>query len=256
MNVGFIGTGNMGGALINGLKNEKTYSVFVYDTVLEKAKQFDGVSVCASLVEIAQKCDILVLTVKPTVYTVVLGELSANNYKGIIVSVAAGITTDFINQAIPSATVVRTMPNTPALVGEGMTLIANHINKEALNQVDAMFSLVGKTVILDENLMEAGTALSGSSPAIIYHLVDVMANNALSYGIPKKQAIEIAAQTVFGSAKMVLDTKKHPAELVDNVCSPGGTTISAMNTLAKNGFEKTVLAAMDACVEKTYKMKK
>lgn len=256
MNIGFIGTGNMGGALISGLLSQNTYTVYVYDAVFDKANSFSGATAFESVSEIANVSDVLILTVKPNVYECILNSLSESRYNKIIVSVAAGLTTDYIQKFLPDATVVRTMPNTPALVGEGMTLIADHHDKQVLQLIQKLFDCVGKTVVLSENLMEAGTALSGSSPAMIYHLIDVMANNALSYGIPKKQAIEIAAQTVFGSAKMILNTQRHPADLVDSVCSPGGTTIAAMNKLADEGFDKTVLSAMDACVEKTYKMKK
>ena len=256
MNIGFVGAGNMGSALINGLSKSGQYNIFVYDKAVSKTQQLSGVEFCTSVKDVAEKTDLLILTVKPNIYDLIISELKEIDYNKIIVSVAAGITTKYIKETLSNSTVIRTMPNTPALVGEGMTLIAQSDNDSALNLVKDIFSCVGKTAVIQENLMEAGTALSGSSPAMIYQLIDVMANNALSYGIPKQQAIEIAAQTVFGSAKMVLETDLHPAQLVDNVCSPGGTTIAAMNTLAKKGFDKTIHCAMDACVEKTFKMKK
>lgn len=256
MNIGFIGTGNMGGALIEGLSKNNTYSVSIYDIDPAKASRFNNVKSYDSIESIASACDALVLTVKPSVYDSVLKILSQIHYKKMLISVAAGITTSYILSKIPSAVVIRTMPNTPALVGEGMTLIAASSNKEAILAAQNIFSSVGKTVVLPENLMEAGTALSGSSPAIVYHMIDVMANNALSYGIPKELAISIAAQVLYGSAKMVLSSSEHPASLTDKVCSPGGTTIAAMKTLAQKGFEDAIHSAMDACVEKTFKMKK
>ena len=256
MNIGFIGAGNMGSALINGLSKREKYNIYVYDASFEKLNSLSNVNICVSVKDVAIKSDVLILSVKPNIYDSIILELFELKFKSIVVSVAAGITVSYIKNKLPTATVVRTMPNTPALVGEGMTLIAECDNNEVQKVISDIFSCVGKTAIIPESFMEAGTALSGSSPAMVYQLIDVMANNALAYGIPKQKAIEIAAQTVLGSAKMVLESNLHPAQLIDNVCSPGGTTIEMMNTLAKKGFDKTVHCAMDACTTKTFKMKK
>lgn len=258
MKIGFIGSGNMGGALINGLLKAKNNTVYVYDAQPEKAESFagKGAYVCASVSEIAELSEFLVLTVKPNIYPMLLKQLAAIPYNKVLISVAPGITVQYIQNLVPNAKIVRTMPNTPALVGEGITLIADTEDKNLLRNVQEMLNCVGKTVILPENMLEPGTALSGSSPAIVYKLIETMADSALSYGIPKQTAIEIAAQTVLGSAKMVLETKLHPSVLIDNVCSPGGTTIAAMNELAKQGFDSAILSSMERCVEKTRSMKK
>lgn len=256
--IAFIGTGNMGGALILGLLRAKLYDVYVYDLDSNKAKQFEakGATLCSSIEYAAENADFLILTVKPNVYPSVLQTLAKLNYSKKLITVAPGITTSFVKSILPNASVVRTMPNTPALVGEGITLVADGEDKALVSSVCDILNCVGKTAVLAEDLLEAGTALSGSSPAIVYKLIEVMAESALSYGIGKKQAVEIAAQTVLGSAKMVLETKKHPCELIDNVCSPGGTTITAMNELAVQGFDKAVLKSMERCVDKTKSMRK
>ena len=257
MNIGFIGVGNMGGAFINGLIKSGDFNVYLYDLNLDKAKKFQGINVhiCDSINEISEKSEILFLTVKPNIYPDVLEQLSELNYANILISVAPGITTQYISSIVKSAQVIRIMPNTPAMVGEGMTLISD-TDSHLIETIKPILENVGKVAVLPESMMDYGTALSGSSPALIYQLIDIMANAALSYGIPKDDGIKIAAQTVLGSAKMVLETGEHPQTLSDNVCSPGGTTIEMVNTLKKCGLGKTIVEAFDACVKKAQQMKK
>ncbi len=258
MKIGFIGAGNMGGALISGLLKSGKYDVFVFDIHFSNAEAFEknGAHVCKDVLEIADQSDILILTVKPNVYPIILDQLNQIAFAKRLVTVAPGITVADIQKRLPNAKIVRTMPNTPALVGEGITLIAQSHDQALQNEVQEILNCVGKTAVLQEHLMDAGTALSGSSPALVYKLIEIMANSALSYGIPKQEGIKIAAQTVLGSAKMVLETNLHPSMLSDNVCSPGGTTIALMNELAKHGFESAILSAMDRCVDKARNMKK
>ena len=258
MNIGFIGAGNMGGALINGLLSSKKYSVIVYDKDINKSCAFkeNGAEVAENIQQLSVVADIIILTVKPNVYQSVLKELNELNYSKKIISVSPGITVEYIKSQLPNAKIIRTMPNTPALVGEGMTLIAASDDINLQNEVAEIFKCVGKVSVISENLMDAGVALSGSSPAMIYRMIDIMSNSALSYGIPKKEAVKIAAQTVLGSAKMVLETGKHPIQLSDEVCSPGGTTIAAVNELENQGFDKAILKSMERCVEKSRSMNK
>lgn len=257
MNIGFIGIGNMGGAFIDGLLESGCYNVYLYDLDMSKIQKYKSqhVFACDSIKDISDKSEILFLTVKPNVYSSVLEELALFNYSNILISVAPGITTQYISSIVNTAKVVRIMPNTPAMVGEGMTLISK-TDSDLMEKVKPVLEKVGKLTVLPESMMDYGTALSGSSPALIYQLIDGMANAALSYGIPKEEGIKIAAQTVLGSAKMVLETGEHPQKLSDKVCSPGGTTIEMVNTLKKCGFDKTIVESFDACVKKAQQMKK
>jgi pyrroline-5-carboxylate reductase len=147
------------------------------------------------------------------------------------------------------------MPNTPALVGEAMTAISynSFVREEEINQIRQIFGGFGKTEIIPEHLMDAFTGVCGSSPAYIYMLIEAMADEAVAEGIPREQAYRFAAQAVLGSAKMVLETGKHPGELKDMVCSPGGTTIAAVMELEKRGFRSSIMEAMKVCVEKCKK---
>ena len=148
------------------------------------------------------------------------------------------------------------MPNTPALVGAGFTALCdeNSFSKASLGWAKELFSTLGVVQVLPERLFDAVVAVSGSSPAYVYMFIEAMADGAVRLGMPRKMAIQAAAQAVLGSAKMVLTTGEHPAALKDNVCSPGGTTIEAVQSLEKNGFRSAVLEAMDACARKNRKM--
>lgn len=251
--IGVIGTGNMGGALIKGFLSAQQYQVLVYDVRQEAAEKFCklGAQTAQSVEELAGKADYLILTVKPNVYPAVLAQAAQAGYSGTIVTVAPGFSVQKASQAVPGCRVVRTMPNTPALVGEGVVLIACEPGQEeALRDVEELMGTVGRTYLISEKLMDGGVALSGSSPAFVYAMIDALANGAVAAGFAKKTAVEIAAQTVLGSAKMVLETKEHPMVLKDNVCSPGGTTIAAMNALEAAGFQTAVLRGMEACEKK------
>ena len=154
--------------------------------------------------------------------------------------------------------VIRTMPNTPALVGEGITLISHdeNIDKEDLETVKSLFNCVGKTEILDERLMCEVTALTSSSPAYVYMFIEAMADAAVLSGLPRNLSYKLAAQAMLGSAKMVLETGKHPGELKDQVCSPAGTTIEAVKVLEKNRFRYTVIEAMNECTKRAKEINK
>lgn len=173
--------------------------------------------------------------------------------KKILVSVAVGIPIKFYKGIIgEDKKFIRTMPNTPALVGEGMTLVCwdDSINNDERKSINKLFSCSGKIEELDESLMSEVTALTGSSPAYVFMFIEAMADAAVKSGIQRKLAYRLAAQAVLGSAKMVLDTGKHPAELKDMVCSPAGTTIEAVATLEQEGFRNAIIKAMDECTKK------
>ena len=147
--------------------------------------------------------------------------------------------------------IVRTMPNTPAMVGEGMTAVCpnEHLTEDEIAYVKSLLESFSRAEIVPERLMDVVTAVSGSSPAYVFMLIEAMADAAVSGGMPRKQAYQFAAQAVLGSAKMVLDTGKHPGELKDMVCSPAGTTIEAVRTLEELGFRSSIIEAMKVCEE-------
>ncbi len=251
-NIGFVGCGNMGGALIKALLNNSENSVSIFDTNTSLAASFDGAFVKNSIDEL-KACDYIFVTVKPQVYPAVLGALS--DYNKTLITVAPGFTTQKIAEYVKNARIVRTMPNTPALVGEGVFLVACDADKEGeFTDIKELLSCAGEVFLIPEKLMDTGVALSGSSPAMVYMLIDAMASAACEGGFSKAQAIEIAAKTVLGSAKMVLETGVHPSVLCDNVCSPGGTTIVMVNELEEKGFKSAAVSSMKKCADKASKM--
>ena len=252
MNIGFIGAGNMGGALIGGLKKEHT--IFAYDKNQDQVARL-GVTACDSIKQLAEKADVIFLAVKPNVLEAVLIELAPFiDEEKLIVSVVAGKEILFIKRVLEkNIRVIRVMPNTPALVGEGMAAVAwdEPATKEDAELVVQLLSPVGKAVVLPEGLFDAVTGLSGSGPAYVFMMIEALADGGVRAGLPRAIAMELAAQTVLGSAKMVLDTGKHPGELKDMVCSPGGTTIEAVAALEKGGMRAAFMDAVMASCEKS-----
>jgi pyrroline-5-carboxylate reductase len=258
--IGFIGAGNMGYAMIrsiaqsNILNSDKIYVYDVDKEKLSKLKAETGISISISEKEVVENCDIILIAVKPNIIESVL-EKCKNSFDStkILVSVAVGVPIKFYKKLIgEDKKVIRTMPNTPALVGEGMTLVSpdNNVSKDELDYVMKIFECFGKAELLDEKLMSEVTALTSSSPAYVFMFIEAMADAAVLAGLPRKLSYKLAAQAVLGSAKMVLETEKHPGELKDMVCSPGGTTIEAVSVLEKNKFRYAVIEAMDECTKK------
>lgn len=264
--IGFIGSGNMGGAMIGGIINanivskESIYVSDINEASLATMKASYGVNVTTSNSDLAKECDIIVLSVKPFLYPIVIKEIKDVVKKDvIIVVIAAGQSSDAVQELFgKEVKIVKTMPNTPALVGEGMAAIspAKNVTKEEAAEIVEIFNSFGKSEIVPEKLMDAVTAVSGSSPAYIYMMIEAMADAAVVEGMPRPQAYAFAAQAVYGSAKMVLETGKHPGELKDMVCSPGGTTIAAVAKLEETGFRSSIMQAMKACADKSKEMSK
>ncbi|WP_152446426.1 pyrroline-5-carboxylate reductase [Bacillus sp. THAF10] len=263
--IGFIGSGKMAEAIIGGLvKSEITQASAIYasakteETVTKMRTKF-GINTTTNNVEVAEHANIIILAVKPDLHASVVEEI-ADRVKSdaLIVTIAAGITLSFLEQAFGKGIkAVRVMPNTPSLVGEGMSVICanDRVEEEELKAVIRLFESFGKAEVLPEKLMDAVPAVSGSSPAYVYMFIEALADGAVKQGIGRKQAYTLAAQAVLGAAKMVLETGNHPGELKDNVCTPGGATIEAVAALEKNGLRAAVLAAMDACTEKSKALK-
>ena len=210
--------------------------------------------------EVAKQSDILVLSVKPQVYPAVIKEIRDEvSSEQIIVTIAAGVYMEAAERQFgKEVKIVRVMPNTPALVGEGMSgLCCNeYVTEEEFDLVHKIFESFGKAEKITENLMDAVVGVSGSGPAYVYMFIEAMADAAVAQGLPRKQAYTFAAQTLLGSAKMVLETGQHPGELKDAVCSPAGTTIEAVNVLEKKGMRSAVIEAVTAAAKKNHQLGK
>ena len=175
-----------------------------------------------------------------------------------MVSMAAGLTTEALASWAPAGVpILRIMPNTPSAIGKGMTALcaAPGVAEEHLAAVETILAGAGRIERLEERLMDAVDCVSGSSPAFVYMFIEALADSGVKYGLPRKTAYAMAAQTVLGSARMVLETGKHPGQLKDEVCSPGGTTIAGVSALEEHGLRNAVIKAADACYEKTQRMK-
>ncbi len=258
--LGFIGIGNMGSAMIRSIAkspNLPIRGIYIYDIDTEKMnalKNDTGAEILKSGAEVVEKSDVIILAVKPNMVKTVLEEsIDKFDDKKILVSIAVGLPIKLYKDIIGNnRKVIRTMPNTPAQVGEGMTLISydNNISEDDLKIVRPLFETLGKVDTIDEKLMSEVTALTGSSPAYVFMFIEAMADAAVLSGIPRGMAYKLAAQAVLGSAKMVLETGKHPGELKDQVCSPAGTTIEAVSALEKNGFRYSIIEAMNECTKR------
>lgn len=264
--IGFIGSGNMGGAIIGGLVGSALVApsqVIVSsqdNESLQALKEQHAIRIAADNRQVAAEADILFLAVKPNVYNIVIDEVKAVIKENVvIVTIAAGKSLSDIEERFGrKVKVVRAMPNTPALVGEGMTgICANEVvNVAELTDVKNIFDCFGRSEMVSEYMMDAVTGVSGSSPALVFMFIESLADGAVRGGMPRQQAYKFAAQAVLGSAKMVLETGKHPGELKDMVCSPGGTTIEAVAELEKNGFRSAVISAVQTTIDKSIAMSK
>lgn len=260
MKIGFIGGGNMASAMIGGiLKNkvaapEEIMVSVVTEKSVERLKNTFGVAACRDNRGVAAEADILFLAIKPIFVLDVIAEIKDFVKKdNVIVSVLPGRSMEwFCEQFGRPLKIVRTMPNTPALVGEGMTGVCKNelVSEEEMAQVLKLLNSFGRSELIPERLMNTVVGVSGSSPAYVFMFIEALADAAVAEGMPRKQAYAFAAQSVLGSAKMVLETGLHPGELKDQVCSPGGTTIEAVAVLEKEGMRSAVIDATRACIRK------
>ncbi|MDR0923792.1 MAG: pyrroline-5-carboxylate reductase [Hungatella sp.] len=257
--IGIIGIGNMGFAILKGLL--KTYGkedIIFTDVNKERCAQISsemGVAHAESNAGCAAQAKYLVLAVKPQYFAPVLSDIRNEVTEDhVIISIAPGITTAQLKEKLgQEKRVVRAMPNTPALLGEGMTGVCydeKAFSQEEKETISDIFRSLGRMRIVEERLMNAVVCASGSSPAYVYMFIEALADGAVKYGLPRDAAYEMAAQTVLGSARMVLETGEHPGALKDKVCSPGGTTIEGVSALEEFGFRNAVIKAADACFKK------
>lgn len=264
--IGFIGSGNMAKAMIGGIvksglvEPQNIISSDLNEAILESVRNEFNINTTTKSEEVVKNSDIIIVAVKPNIYDIVLnGVKELIDNEKIIVTIAAGKTIESIENVIgQNKKIVRTMPNTPALVNEGMSAICKNKNilDEELEMVKSIFNSFGKAEVVNEYLIDSVIGVSGSAPAYVFMFIEAMADAAVLYGMPRNQAYKFASQAVMGSAKMVLETGKHPGELKDMVCSPGGTTIEAVKTLEEEGFRSAVIKAMVDCMEKSKEMSK
>ena len=263
MKLGFIGCGNMAGAIISGIiksgivaKNEIIASD-AFAPMLEKAKSNFGINITDDNKEVA-KSDVVFLAVKPQFYGDVISEITDVVKKdAIIVTIAPGWTLEKLRKAFgKEIKIVRTMPNTPAMVLEGMTAACpnEYVNSDELQYICSLLESFGKCAVVKEYMIDAVIVSSGSSPAYVYMFIEAIADGAVIQGMPRDMAYKFAAQAVLGSAKMVLETGMHPGALKDMVCSPAGTTIEAVRMLEKGGFRSSIIEAMNACADRSKNM--
>ena len=256
--IGIIGLGNMGSAIARGISGSfPGENIYIYDINPDKNKEIPQVKATPYIDEVIDSSTILIIAVKPDKVNEIL--LKLINYKGIIVSVAAGIKLEILQKSAGAdKNIIRAMPNTPAVSGCGMTVLSpgENIQPDEVDSVQEIFSTTGKVIVLDEKYMDAVTGVSGSGPAYVFTFIQAMADGAVKMGIPRDYAQILAAQTVYGSAKMFLDKSENPIKLRDDVASPGGTTIEAIHVLEKAGFSGIIINAIEAAALKSKELGK
>ena len=261
MKIGFIGLGNMASAMIGGMLDTGTFSP---DEIIGSAKtqatadraaQRFGIAAGTDNQETARQADVLILAVKPVFLPEVISEIkNIVDETKLVISIAAGKSIDWLEQEFGrKLRMIRCMPNTPAMVGEACTCIClkEDVSKQDEETARKIMNSFGRASVLPERLMDAFIGVAGSAPAYVFLFIEAMADAAVLAGMPRAQAYEFAAQTVLGSAKMVLETRQHPGVLKDMVCSPAGTTIEAVKVLEEKGMRAAVIDAVNACVEKS-----
>lgn len=262
--VGFIGCGNMAQAMIGGMVSSGVVQgsqLLVSNRSkgkLEAAKEKYGVAIAENNRQTARESDLLFLAVKPGMFPQVIGEIKDSVREDtVIISIAAGQTLSGITKLFGQPVrLIRSMPNTPALVGESMSALCpgDKITDEELLQVQALFASFGTCEVIPEALIDAFGGVSGSSPAYMFMMLEAMADAAVAEGISRAQAYRFAGQAMYGSAKMLLETGKHPGELKDMVCSPSGTTIEGVDQLERCGFRSAVIGGIRSCIKKSKEM--
>ena len=259
MSIGFIGCGNMASAIICGIIDSKAVNeseINIYDVYAPATNAIKGkynVNVLSSEKEVAQSSDTVILAVKPNVLAYVLKSIDDAINDKLIISIAAGKSTEFIQSGLSQeAKIIRVMPNINAKVGEAICAYTANANASEDDKriTEKIFSAVGEVIYLDESYFPLFGVLGGCTPALAYMFIDELARAGVKNGMKKDVALKICAQAVLGSAKMILESDEHPYELIDKVCSPGGTTIEAITSLQDDGFEAAIHRAVDKAVDK------
>ena len=258
--MGFIGAGNMAEALIKGLTGSQTVSpqqISASDPLANRRtfiKDTYGIGVTADNRDLAQFADVWVLAVKPQVAAEALAIIAPfSGATKLLVSVVAGLTTAVMQKALAEGTrIIRTVPNTPVFVGEGMVAIAEDGPAQAEDYAvaEALFGPVARTAMMPEKLMDAALGVSGSGPAYVFVMIEALADGGVKMGLPRETALTLAAQTLLGAAKMCLASGKHPGQLKDMVTSPAGTTIAALHRLEAAGVRAALIDAVEAAARR------
>lgn len=263
MKIGFIGCGNMASAIINGIIDNKAvnssdvYAYDIYEPAVNKAVENKQINACKSEIEVVKSSDIILLAVKPNVQASVLNTIDGEVGDKLLISIAAGKTIEFIESNLKcKAKIVRVMPNINAKVGEAISAYCFNelVNDDDKANVELLLNAIGKVLCLDESFFPLFGVIGGCGPAFAYMFIDAMARAGVKNGMKKSDALMISAQTVLGSAKMILESGEHPWQLIDNVCSPGGTTIEGVTSLQADGFEAAVHNAVDKALDKDKKL--
>lgn len=259
--IGFIGGGNMAGALIRGLLSSHATTAAmvrasdVHEERREELRAKYGIETTEDNSDVAEWADVIVIAVKPQIVDRILGPIAAGVRDGdLVVSIAAGVPIEAIEARMPAGTrVIRTMPNTAAIALAGATAIApgTHAEKSDVEVAKSLFSAVGRCVVLDESLLDAVTGLSGSGPAYVMLMIEALADGGVKVGLGRDVALLLAAQTVYGAAKLQLETGEHPGRLKDMVTSPGGTAIAGLHTLEAGGLRRTLIDAVEAAAKRS-----
>jgi len=264
--IGFIGGGKMGEALAKGLIRatlSTADNIIVSDVDSKRCQVFEeetGMKTTQDNREVTANSDVIILAVKPNIMGTILEELKNDiTSEHLVVSIAAGIPLNFMESSLnEGCRAIRVMPNTPCLVGE--TAAGYALGKNATQDdgelVGRILNAVGKSFLLDEKYLDAVTGLSGSGPAFIYTVIEALADGGVKMGLPRDVSTELAAQTTFGAAKMVLESDTHIGELKDSVTSPGGTTIEGLHALEKGGLSNTLINAVEAATKKSKRLGK
>lgn len=262
--IGFIGMGNMGYAMLKGVLQTCNAADIIFTDIsketMNRVSEETHVAYADSNAECTNNAKYIVLAVKPQFYDQVLKNIQYTvTPEHVVISIAPGITIEDVRTKLGhDIRVVRAMPNTPALLGCGMTGISyesQDFSLEEKEMIHTIFSSFGKFEKVEEKLMNAVVCASGSSPAYVYMFIEALADSAVKYGLPRDKAYEFVAQTVKGAAEMVLQTKEHPGALKDKVCSPGGTTIAGVAALEEYGFRNSIIKATDKCYDRASRIK-
>jgi len=266
MKVAFLGVGAMGGALSRGVISAgflPAEDIIAYDPDPARLRELGASTGCRTALaaaEAVKQADAMVICVKPAVIGALLDEIApAVRPEQLVISIAAGVRVASIESALPKGVpVVRVMPNTPAMVGEGMAAIApsHQVSAQQRDFALGLMQSVGEAVVVDEKLMDAVTGLSGSGPAFVYIIIEALSDAGVSVGLPRDISTKLAAQTVLGSAKMVMQTGRHTGQLKDQVTSPGGTTIAGCAELERGGLRAALYNAVQAATRKSAELGK
>ena len=264
MKIGFIGGGNMASAIIGGIVEKKIYASEEIAASGKDAQSLEnlhkkyGIYVTDDNKEIMETSDVVFLSVKPQILPEVISEIAPMVKENqLFVSIAAGKTIEWIEKEFnKEIKLVRVMPNTPALVGEGCTGLCSNakVSETEMKLVKTIFDSCGTSYQVPEHLMDVVGAVAGSAPAFIFMVMEAMADAAVLGGMPRDMAYKMASQTVLGSGKLMLETGKHPGNLKDMVCSPGGTTICGVKVLEEQGMRGAIMDALDSCIQKSKKI--